>query len=57
MKTASQTTSYTIVNRHNLRTLSLAIKLAIQQASYIAMDFEFTGLGDAKHTKAQYDDC
>jgi target of EGR1 protein 1 len=47
------TTSYTIVNRHNLRTLSFPIKLAIQQASHIALDFEFTGLGDAKRTRDQ----
>lgn len=40
--------SHNIVNRHNLQTLSLAIKLAIKQATYIAIDIEFTGLGDKK---------
>ncbi|KAJ3323805.1 Target of EGR1, member 1 (Nuclear) [Boothiomyces sp. JEL0866] len=43
---------YTIVNRHNLQTLSLTIKLAIKNAEYIAIDTEFTGLGDKK-TKDQ----
>lgn len=44
---------YLIVNRHNLQTLSLAIKLAIQNATFISIDIEFTGLGDSKKTKSQ----
>jgi target of EGR1 protein 1 len=44
--------SFNIVNRHNLGSLSLAIKLAIQNASFISLDTEFTGLGDGKKTKA-----
>ncbi|KAJ3255552.1 Target of EGR1, member 1 (Nuclear) [Boothiomyces macroporosus] len=43
---------YTIVNRHNIQTLSLTIKLAIKNAEYISIDTEFTGLGDKK-TKDQ----
>ncbi|KAJ3272600.1 Target of EGR1, member 1 (Nuclear) [Terramyces sp. JEL0728] len=43
---------YTIVNRHNLQTLSLTIKLAITNAEFISIDTEFTGLGN-KGTKDQ----
>lgn len=45
--------SYNIVNRHNLSSLSLAIKLCIQNASFISIDTEFTGLGDGKKTRNQ----
>jgi target of EGR1 protein 1 len=45
--------SYNLVNRHNLQTLSFAIKHAIQQSEFIALDIEFTGLGDVKRTRDQ----
>jgi target of EGR1 protein 1 len=46
-------TSYNIVNRHNIQTLSFAIKHAIQQSTFISIDIEFTGLGDIKKTRDQ----
>jgi target of EGR1 protein 1 len=45
--------SFTTVNRHNLGTLSLAIKHSISQATFISLDTEFTGLGDPKLTRAK----
>ena len=45
--------SYRIVNRHNLHTLNLAIKAEIHAADFIAIDTEFTGLGDPKLLKHQ----
>ena len=45
--------SFNLVNRHNLNALSLAIKLLIGKAHHIALDTEFTGLGDSKRTRAQ----
>jgi hypothetical protein len=45
--------SYNLVNRHNLQTLSFAIKHAIQQSEFIALDTEFTGLGDVKKSRDQ----
>ncbi|KAI8900463.1 ribonuclease CAF1 [Globomyces pollinis-pini] len=45
--------SYNIVNRHNILTLSLAIKQSIMLAEFIAIDIEFTGLGDMKKTRDQ----
>ena len=42
---------FNTVNRHNLETLSLTIKHLIKKASYIALDTEFTGLGDPKTTR------
>lgn len=46
--------SFLIVNRHNLASLSLTIKQSIQNASFIAIDTEFTGLGGQnRQTRAQ----
>ena len=44
--------SFNQVDRHNLSLLFLTIKLAIQKASFIAIDTEFTGL-NAKKTRNQ----
>ena len=45
--------SYQVINRHNLHTLSLAIKSEIHSADFIAIDTEFSGLGDPKLIRHQ----
>ncbi|KAI9203680.1 ribonuclease CAF1 [Polychytrium aggregatum] len=43
---------YNAVNRHNLAALAVSIHTAIHHADFIAVDTEFTGLGDHSKTKA-----
>lgn len=45
--------SFLVVDRHNLSSLSLSIKHSIQNATFVSIDTEFTGLGQNKKTRAQ----
>eukprot|EP00842_Homolaphlyctis_polyrhiza_P004748 jgi/Hompol1/5274/HPOL_004330-RA len=51
--TASRIPPFNVVNRHNLATLSLTIKHILSRAHHVAVDTEFTGLGDPKLTRQQ----
>ncbi|EGF77464.1 hypothetical protein BATDEDRAFT_27676 [Batrachochytrium dendrobatidis JAM81] len=43
--------SFNVVNRHNLSTLSLTINHILSRAHHVALDAEFTGLGDPQLTR------
>ncbi|KAH9276355.1 hypothetical protein BASA83_001045 [Batrachochytrium salamandrivorans] len=43
--------SFNVVNRHNLPTLSLTIKHILSRSHHVALDAEFTGLGDPRLTR------
>lgn len=45
---------FTRIDRHNLESVHLAIKHSIAQATFIALDTEFTGLGDQRKTRTPY---
>ncbi|KAI8925502.1 ribonuclease CAF1 [Entophlyctis helioformis] len=45
--------TFNIVNRHNLAVLSLVIGHSLSRAHHIAIDTEFTGLGDQRKTREQ----
>ena len=45
--------TFNTVNRHNLETLSLSIKHILYKGHHIALDTEFTGLGDPKKCRSQ----
>ena len=45
---------YNLIDRNNLDALQLAIQHTISKAHHIAIDTEFTGLGDPKLTRSPY---